>query len=148
MAVHGVDAGDRAAGPTGAARAAAGEAAARDLRRDRMGAIAHALRDEPMSVRAVAKAAGMVKGAAIAKSSAYDALVDLEIAGRAVQTASGWKAGNQGVRVSESLKGREHSDTLFRGNGEPPTCDGCGSLLADVGGRWACMDRDCGEAGR
>ena len=117
--------------------------ARRSRRADRMDAIADALGDEPMSVREVAKAVGNVNGAPIPKSSAYDDLVDLEIAGRVAQRDGGWV----GVRVSESLKRsdtRTPPEQLF----EAPVCDGCGALLADFAGSWACVNRDCEEAGR
>ena len=83
-----------------------------------------ALGDEPMSAREVAKAAGTVNGAAIPKSSAYDALVDLEIADKAAQRDGGWV----GVRVSEPLR-TGTPDARER----EPLCEGCGGLLADVG---------------
>ena len=111
-----------------------------------MDAIADALGDEPMSVREVAKAAGLVDGEPIKKSSAQNDLVDLEIAGRAARRDGGWVS----VQLSKSLKGDGQLDTpgqLFQSNGRPPVCKECGSLLANINGRWVCLDGDCEQAG-
>ena len=135
VAVRGVDAGDRAAGAAGADRAAPAERP-RGPRTARLGAIADALGDEPMSVREVAKSAGKVNGETIAKSTAYD---DARGPGdRRQGEANGRRLGGcPSVRVLKDrtlghLCGSPRAPAqLFESNGEPPVCEGCGGLLVE-----------------
>lgn len=66
-----------------------------------------------------------------------------------------WRATERGGQKGPALKGSSvlaPPERMFDPDGEivdgEPVCGSCGSLLANVNGRWACMNRDCDEAGR